>query len=260
MPASVYDQLLENGYFSEDAEKTYLNDPLEPPMHLPVFVVTDVQDSTALWATAPEAMSEAQTLHDDLLRKELLRFRCYEITTCGDAFQLAFRNVTDAIGWCIDVQEKLMRLRWPMEITNQKNCGKVYNIWGKMIFNGLRVRMAIHDGDDQIIYSKHPMTGKMTYLGISEIVVREIVDLGDGGDILISDSALKRLQEEEPGEEFMQTFYCESFGLLERAELSVSFELHHLFLSSLGYRNDKERYKLEHLRSMRQLLSAVVQH
>lgn len=241
MPPSVYEQLLENGYFPEAFETDRF---IEPPMFRPIFVCTDIEGSTALWAKDPLAMSEAQSLHDDLMRKELLRCNGYEITTCGDAFQLAFHKVSDAMLYCLHVQERLLKVHWPSAILKTEHAPRVYDLWGKLVFNGLRVRMAIHDGDEQLICAKHPTTGKMTYLGISEIVAREMGDLGRGGQVLISESALEIYESEKAvlkNKKLYNAFTSQQSELFERVDLGISIQLHELKSIKIGDRFRKEK-------------------
>ncbi|RLN46153.1 hypothetical protein BBJ29_005771 [Phytophthora kernoviae] len=151
MPPSVYEQLLEGGFFPEDQRLNGMDVIVEPPTRRPVFVVTDIEGSSRLWSANSPAMAEAQSIHDDLLRQQLPRFRGYEITTCGDSFQLAFHCVCDAIDWCVSVQEKLLKAPWPTSLLKHDNSARVYDIWARLLFNGLRVRMAIHDGDERLV-------------------------------------------------------------------------------------------------------------
>ncbi|TMW66307.1 hypothetical protein Poli38472_004072 [Pythium oligandrum] len=254
MPPTVYEHLLENGYFPEDR----VFDPnhlAEPPLYRPIFVCTDIEGSTALWAHDSDAMAEAQSLHDDLLRKELARFDGYEIMTIGDAFEVAFYNVSDAIAWCLSVQEKLLRTEWPENLLKAEKAGKACDTWGRVVFNGLRVRMAVHNGDDQLVHSRHPMTLKIMYMGVSEIVARELSEVGRGGEMLISDSALKIYEQEKTEDSLRDHKVHGTFDhrpmeqLFERADLQISLQVHYIVSKALG-----DRYKRE---SMRPELSAA---
>jgi adenylate cyclase len=53
-----------------------------------VFVFTDVQSSTNLWGSDSVAMNQGLTLHDNIMRELLKRFRGYEVKTEGDAFMV----------------------------------------------------------------------------------------------------------------------------------------------------------------------------
>ncbi|OQR94065.1 adenylate cyclase [Achlya hypogyna] len=197
LPREMHEQLLHSGNRASDLESIDgSHDPAQPPVYEPVFVNTDIESSTYLWSRNPNAMTEAQSLHDDCIREHLANYTGYEITTAGDAFELAFHNVTEAVSWCIRVQKALMALPWPKELEEYRSSKAVTDIFGRLIFRGLRVRMAVHLGDGEMIHSIHPTTGKMTYSGLNEIVAREVGDAGLGGQILISNVTRERYMAE----------------------------------------------------------------
>ncbi|OQS00114.1 adenylate cyclase [Thraustotheca clavata] len=196
LPKEMHEQLLHSGNRPSDLENGELLEPIQPPIFEPVFVNTDIESSTYLWSRNPNAMAQAQSLHDDCMREHLAIYNGYEITTAGDAFELAFHNVTEAISWCIKVQKALMNIQWPKELEEYRCSKSVTDMFGRLIFRGLRVRMAIHLGDGQMIHSIHPTTGKMTYSGLDEIVAREVGDAGLGGQILISNGTKERFMAE----------------------------------------------------------------
>ncbi|KAE9308306.1 hypothetical protein PF008_g21003, partial [Phytophthora fragariae] len=239
MSSSVYEQLLEGGYFPEELGLEGVI--VEAPTRRPIFVVTDIEGSSRLWAGNSQAMAEAQSIHDDLLRQQLPRFRGYEITTAGDSFQLAFHCVRDAIGWCVSVQEKLLKAPWPAALLKYDNAARVYDIWTRLVFNGLRVRMAIHDGDDRLVCSRHPTTGKMTYLGLSEMMAREMSEMGRGGQIVMSGSALAVYKDEvlqfppriAEGED---KFRLGPFRAFEQPEWGISVQMHEVVSTRIGDR------------------------
>ncbi|EEY53470.1 adenylate cyclase, putative [Phytophthora infestans T30-4] len=239
MPSSVYEQLLEGGYFQDDLEMDVI---VEAPTRRPVFVVTDIEGSSRLWADNPQAMADAQSIHDDLLRQQLPRFRGYEITTAGDSFQLAFHCVRDAIGWCVSVQEKLLKAPWPSALLKYDNAARVYDIWTRLLFNGLRVRMAIHDGDERLVCSRHPTTGKMTYLGLSEMMAREMSEMGQGGQIVMSESALavykdELLQTSPSGGTAEEKLKVQPFPTkFEQPEWGISLQMHEVVSTRIGDR------------------------
>jgi hypothetical protein len=175
-----------------------------PPQKHPVFVNTDIESSSLLWAHLGPVMQEAQDMHDALLRSLLPKHHGYEITTCGDAFQLAFHTIGDAISYALDVQLQLLELPWPRRLVESPHCATVYvpssslscsssaaaaaasvalskaslpphyhassqghrrNVF---LFRGLRVRMGIHaadDADGPLFVQSHPVTGRITYAG-----------------------------------------------------------------------------------------------
>lgn len=66
--------------------------------------------------------------------------------TEADMFVVAFHDPIDAIGWCLHVQLALLAAPWPSDLLQQPQA-KVENCQdGKLMFRGLRLRMAINTG------------------------------------------------------------------------------------------------------------------
>jgi hypothetical protein len=160
------------------------------PQKNPIFVYTDIEASSALWALADCAIMEAATgIHDNILRSSLLRHNGYEIATCGDSFQLAFPSIGDAVSYCVDVQLQLLVAPWPKELHGLIPATKRQRSGHRLIFSGLRVRMGVHDSidaDGALVCERHAVTGKMTYTGASEAIAGEVGGLGYGGQIIVT--------------------------------------------------------------------------
>lgn len=201
-----------------------------PPEQNPVFVNTDIEGSSALWATAPEhVIDAAQELHDDLLRSCLPKFNGYEITTAGDAFQLAFHTISDAVNYCLEVQVRLVDLKWPSELDGMLPSVKTEWAIGlkpQAIFRGIRVRMGIHDAsaeEGSLVTQTHPVTGKKLYIGASEYIAREVGDVGYGGQIVISKRVAAYLQGNE--DKILTPFYLDYHGSHPVHQLELDIDL-----------------------------------
>ena len=96
-----------------------------------------MRGSTSLWEANPRAMELALRLHDATIRQVLAKHsgyearlcKCYtqlqvlplthteklrvQVTTEGDAFQIAFHDTADAVAFCLDTQQELLRCDWP---------------------------------------------------------------------------------------------------------------------------------------------------
>jgi class 3 adenylate cyclase len=188
--AQVEARLMQPGELLSPSDTQVLVESAEPPLVNPVFVFTDIQQSSALWGIGDGLiMQRATEIHDNILRSSLMKYRGYEITTAGDAFQLAFHTVREAIEYCLDVQLKLLDAPWPKELHGLLPATKRQRSGHQLIFCGLRVRMGIHDAmdsDGPLVLDVHAVTGKMIYTGASEVMANEIGDLGDGGQILVT--------------------------------------------------------------------------
>ena len=92
------------------------------------LLFTDIEGSTSLWESAPEAMQVALKRHDQLLRSTIESARGYVFKTVGDAFCAAFTSARDAVEAAGAAQQALQTESWPDRAR-------------------LRVRMALHTGE-----------------------------------------------------------------------------------------------------------------
>lgn len=92
------------------------------------FLFTDIEGSTRLWESAPDAMQQALERHDTLLRLAIEAHGGYVFATGGDGFAVAFAGAGDALAAAIAMQTALNEGPWPEYAT-------------------LRVRMGVHTGE-----------------------------------------------------------------------------------------------------------------
>jgi len=69
-----------------------------------------------------------------------------QVTTEGDAFIVAFHNPMDAVSWALHVQLALLQVAWPAVLLQHPLAKQDFGSDGKLLFKGLRVRMAINTG------------------------------------------------------------------------------------------------------------------
>ncbi|TMW68384.1 hypothetical protein Poli38472_005852 [Pythium oligandrum] len=226
MPEDLEAQFMQRRFLDNEPEK----EPTGPPSKDQVFVHTDIESSSALWAKAPPGVMDAATdLHDLILRSSLLRHRGYEITTCGDSFQLAFHSIEDAVAYCLDVQLQLLVAPWPRELRGLVAATTKQRSGHRLIFNGLRVRMGIHDSvesEGHLVCSRHAITGKMSYTGASEIIASELGEIGFGGQILVTQRVAQWLEENASSVKI--EFSIEYLGSITISNLGLDVEVHEL--------------------------------
>ncbi|KAL7491713.1 hypothetical protein ACHAWT_001979 [Skeletonema menzelii] len=142
------------------------------------IIYTDVQGSTALWEADPMSMKKATDIHDSIIRRCYSDHGGYEITTEGDAFNLAFQHPADAIGFALKAQLALYRAKWPEGTLNHPDgCDNE-----KKKFRGFRVRFGMHHGPTTS--TVHKTTGRTTYQGEAVEVAKAIEKMSHGGQIL----------------------------------------------------------------------------
>mmetsp|Transcript_14281 Transcript_14281/g.30984 ORF Transcript_14281/g.30984 Transcript_14281/m.30984 type:complete len:893 (-) Transcript_14281:422-3100(-) len=142
------------------------------------IIYTDVQGSTSLWEADPLAMKKSTDIHDQIIRKCYSDHGGYEITTEGDAFNLAFQHPADAIGFAIKAQLNLYRAKWPEGILNHPDgCDN-----DKKKFRGFRVRFGMAHGPTTS--TVHETTGRTIYQGEAVDQAKAIEKMSHGGQIL----------------------------------------------------------------------------
>eukprot|EP00756_Hemistasia_phaeocysticola_P026209 Hpha_TRINITY_DN16047_c1_g3::TRINITY_DN16047_c1_g3_i2::g.121165::m.121165 len=193
----IMDSLLEYRRFLPqsiaDGDGDSIAPDIKPPVGEVVLVFTDIQSSTMLWESAPDAMNQALTNHNRVMRKGAAQHNGYEVKTIGDAFMLAFPDSFDAMRFCLNAQQDLVNAVHPkaferFDLTRTKRLGKA----GKVIWRGLRVRMGAHVGVPTP--ERNPLTGRIDYRGPCVNMASRFESNGIGGGVAVSQELHKRLQ------------------------------------------------------------------
>ncbi|MBX3475014.1 MAG: tetratricopeptide repeat protein [Planctomycetes bacterium] len=136
------------------------------------LVFTDIQDSSRLWEKHGRLFEPVLALHNQLMRAQITAHEGYEVKTEGDAFMVAFADALQALRFCADTQAALAAAAWPAA------AGEVH------------VRMGVHTGEP--IVSTDPASGRTDYFGPVVNRAARVAAAGHGGQVLTSESALKR--------------------------------------------------------------------
>eukprot|EP00873_Tetraselmis_striata_P028955 jgi/Tetstr1/449219/TSEL_036425.t1 len=151
------------------------------------FVTTDLLDSTKMAAASVEGFQQVQDIHDQIMREGISRHSGYEINTEGDAFQVAFQDVFQAVKFCMDVQYKLLEVPWTRKVLRLPSCKEVISPDGELLYKGPRVRMGIHWAKKGTVNHRlHPLTKHRIFAGPSWRVAGELGDAANGGQVLMT--------------------------------------------------------------------------
>ena len=180
------------------------------PVGCLAIVFTDIEDSTGLWETWPDPMRKAMTLHDQLLRAHLETYRGYEVKTIGDGYMVAFGSALQALNWCFDVQEGLVKADWPPEVLQSPHAAKLRDEAGNVVFAGLSVRMSAHWGSP--ICVTNMITRRMDYIGPMIHRPARAIDLAKGGQIVTTRAFLERVQTEFADEDSLKPYIDEALS------------------------------------------------
>src|SRR5215207_493089 len=140
----------------------------EPASSMPsgtvTFLFTDIEGSTLLSQSQPEAMKHVLARHHAILRAAIESNSGHVLQIVGDSFSAAFDNARDALNAALDAQRRLRDEPWG-EITP------------------IRVRMGLHTGMVKITEGSM----EMPYSGYSTLAsTQRIMSAGAGEQILLS--------------------------------------------------------------------------
>ena len=152
------------------------------------IVFTDIQNSTALWETVPDAMNTALHMHDDILRATLRTHHGYEVKVIGDGFMVAFQTAKDALTWCLETQWELLNAEWPAEILSTPHGEEKDDKAGNTVFRGLKVRMSIHWGAPIVLLNA--ITQRMEYIGPMVHRTARCMSKAKGGQVVVTQDFL----------------------------------------------------------------------
>ncbi|KAF5841954.1 hypothetical protein DUNSADRAFT_10125 [Dunaliella salina] len=168
---------------------------------LVTWVCTDVADSTWLWEWDAEVMDQAIAMHNTTIRELLEEQGGHEIRNEGDSFVMSFHDASDAVRFCLQVQERLLQLPWPPKLLSipQAACRTMGDVsdnpsskgQGPLIIAGLRVRIGINTGVPDDVFL-HNVTEHVDYRGNEYDLAGQICDIADGGQILMGPKTYQR--------------------------------------------------------------------
>ena len=85
----------------------------QPPSGTVTFLFTDIEGSTHLWESVPDAMRLALERHDVLVRTAIEVNSGYVVKTTGDGVHATFGRAGDALAAAVAMQAALGAEPWP---------------------------------------------------------------------------------------------------------------------------------------------------
>jgi predicted ATPase/class 3 adenylate cyclase len=134
------------------------------------FVFTDVEGSTAIWDSAPEAAAQAMAEHDRLLRQALADWDGTFVKGTGDGALAVFETASNALAAAVDFQ-----LAW----------GELTNLAPKPT-----VRVALHTGP--------AVVRRNDYYGLAPTQCARVLSAIHGGQVCLTDDTCAAVGEATP--------------------------------------------------------------
>nr|AEX08454.1 expression site-associated protein 4 [Trypanosoma brucei gambiense] len=176
------------------------------------LIFTDIESSTALWATHPELMPDAVATHHRLIRTLISKYGCYEVKTVGDSFMIACKSPFAAAQLACDLQRCFLEHDWKTDVFDTsyreferqraEDDGDYVPPTGHLdpdvysrLWNGLRVRVGIHTGLCDIRHDE--VTKGYDYYGRTSNMAARTESVGNGGQVLMTTAAYMSLSAEE---------------------------------------------------------------
>src|SRR5262249_28666645 len=144
----------------------------ELPSGTVTFLFTDIEGSTHLWETQPEAMQHALARHETLLRAAIARHQGQIFKEMGDALFAVFTSAPAALDAAIAAQRAMQDEDWPSAL------------------GPLRVRIALHTGIAE------PRGGD--YYGATLNRLARLLAAGHGGQTLLSQPTYELVRDHRP--------------------------------------------------------------
>lgn len=135
------------------------------------FLFSDIEGSTKLWETSPEAMRVSVARHDSLMRQAIAASDGYVFKTIGDAFCAAFSTASKALEAVLAAQRALQSEPWPEEAP-------------------IKVRMALHTGAVE--------SRDNDYFGLPVNRVARLLSTAHGGQSVLSQTTFDLVRDSMP--------------------------------------------------------------
>lgn len=148
-----------------------MNGSTNLPTGTVTFLFTDIEGSTRLLHQLGEGFPEVNDRHLAILREAISTAGGTTVRTEGDAFFAAFPTASSAVKAAVAGQRALADQPWPEGVR-------------------VSVRMGLHTGEGKL--------GGDDYVGIDVVRAARIADVGNGGQILMSESTSALATEDLP--------------------------------------------------------------
>ena len=208
------------------------------------IIFTDIQKSTRLWGACPDEMAEAVEAHHAIIRKEIKKYRAYEVKTIGDSFMIACKDSKTAIELSLAIQLGLHNHRYPDDTIDQQYAAlaeeeRCFQAIGGAVaspilttgkpsagsskyatpFHGLLVRIGVHCGMANIKFDE--VSKGYDYYGPTVNTAARTEAVGHGGQIVVTAAVLNGLNRDTIGIDHV----CTDLGSQELRDVTEPLEL-----------------------------------
>lgn len=168
-----------------------------PPRGRVALVHGEVAHAASLAAQDPEALGQALEVHDALVRRLAARLGGHVVSLEGHHFLIAWDKPDNALAFCASFRTELLELHWPLALLALPEGGVVRDDRDLVVERGLRVRVAVHLGEPEVIDAGRPRNP--LYRGAPVAHVARLCNAAWPGQVLVSAAAKEAASEVPAG-------------------------------------------------------------
>jgi len=201
------DAIIEESTDSDvDSESLGEQPTLPPKGDIIAMLFTDIEKSTMMQKEFLRGYDFMQDRHDKCLEDAIYKFNGYVVNKVGDLYFAVFSSANEAIQAACMLQENLFNAVWPGYFTKSQAIHSKFAGAPGRLFNGIRVRVGVHiaecgadvnpyDGAPESMICKPNIVLSVDYQGNAVSMAERIMDMGAGGQILITGAVHKAAEE-----------------------------------------------------------------
>ena len=177
-------------FFADDLQASLMHMGPAPvaPAGTVTFATVRVEGAAVLWEAEAGVMQVAMTVYCDIIRAKLRQYGGYEFGCDNGAFQIAFHDALEAVRFALEVQEWLLRAKWPRDLLNH-NAAREETSSGNIIFRGLRAAVPLHRGEANAEETAQPVgvgVGRTVYYGRTVTELLHLAGFASGGQVVLT--------------------------------------------------------------------------
>lgn len=188
-------------------------------------VFTDITSAAQLWEYNAFAMKDAVNIHNEIIRDLIVKYKGYESiisrerNTGEGSFCVIFSDTNNAVEFALDIQTNMLQATWPEKLLEHSSACEELDHNDTIIYRGPRVRIGINSGSVKIVQDN--VANRYYYTGPTINIVKEITLTTHGGQILISESVRRSVDDKYKVQALTGTDIMDDNGFVKLYDLKI---------------------------------------
>ena len=155
------------------------------------FLVCDIPDEEVISHTC-YAAEKCFSLYADVVRRASTTYAGYSVSVKKTAYVIAFQSPLQAVRCAMCIQESLLAVPWPTELTSTPKYAPTWGGHGTVLWAGLRARVALHGGKPEPHLDE--ITGRVDYAGGVVFKSIRMLSVARGGEVIFGTDIMGPIQ------------------------------------------------------------------